>query len=200
MNREFLILVIAYLLGAIPFGFILVKATTGSDIRKAGSGNIGATNVFRKSRTIGVLTLLLDAGKGSLAVMLGGWLSGGDLVWQSAAAVAAIAGHVFTVFLGFKGGKGVATGFGAFLTLTPAPVLTTMIVFFLTAGLMRYVSLASILATAAYPLWVYLYGEPQVAFWAALAGSSLIVAKHHQNIRRLLKGKEHKFALGDRSG
>ncbi len=194
-----LILALSYLLGSIPFGYLLTKAFTGTDIRKAGSGNIGATNVFRKNRVVGVLTLLLDAGKGYLAVAVAGWLGGG-VGWQCGAAVAAIVGHVFTVFLVFKGGKGVATGFGAFLALTPVPVGTTMVVFFLTAALTRYVSLASILATAAYPLWVYLYHEPSIAFWAAMIGAMLIIAKHHQNIRRLLAGTEAKFPLGGRSG
>ncbi|MBZ5499309.1 MAG: glycerol-3-phosphate 1-O-acyltransferase PlsY [Acidobacteriia bacterium] len=199
MKPEYLIPILGYFLGSIPFGYVLVKTTTGADIRKAGSGNIGATNVFRKSRAIGILTFLMDAGKGYLAVVAAGWL-GGDVRWQAAAAVASILGHVFTVFLGFKGGKGVAVGFGAYLALTPAAAGTTMIVFLLTTALTRYVSLASILATAAYPLWVYLYHKPSIVFWSAVIGSALIVAKHHQNIRRLLSGKEHKFALGDRSG
>lgn len=192
-----LILALSYFLGSIPFGYLLTKATTGTDIRKAGSGNIGATNVFRKNRAVGILTLLLDIGKGYLAVAAAGWLGGGTS-WQCAAAVAAIVGHVFTVFLVFKGGKGVATGFGAFLALTPAPAGTTIIVFFLAAFATRYVSLASILATAAYPLWVYLYHGPRLVFWAAMIGSILIIAKHYKNIRRLLAGKETKFALGGR--
>jgi glycerol-3-phosphate acyltransferase PlsY len=155
MKLVYLIPLLSYLLGSIPFGYILVRATAGKDIRKAGSGNIGATNVFRQNKAVGVLTFLLDAAKGYVAVLAAGWM-GGDIGWQAVAAVASIAGHVFTMFLAFKGGKGVATGFGAFLSLTPASAATTMIVFFLTAILTRYVSLASILATAAYPLWAYL--------------------------------------------
>jgi glycerol-3-phosphate acyltransferase PlsY len=199
MRPEYLIPVVGYFLGSIPFGFILVKASTGTDIRKAGSGNIGATNAFRKNHWIGILTFLLDAGKGYLAVLAAGWL-GGDVKWQAAAALASILGHVFTVFLGFKGGRGVAVGFGSYLALTPWAVCTTMIVFFLTLLLARYVSLASILATAAFPLWVYLYRQPSIAFWAAVIGSALIIAKHHQNIRRLLLGTESKFGRGSRSG
>ena len=198
MKVEFLIPLLGYFLGSIPCGYLLVRLTTGADIRQAGSGNIGATNVFRKSKVVGLLTFILDAGKGYVAVLLAGWL-GGDVGWQAIAAVSAILGHIFTLFLGFKGGKGVATGFGAFLALTPASAGTTMIVFFLTAAAARYVSLASILATAAYPLWVYLYHEPWIVFWAAMIGSALIIAKHHQNIRRLIAGTEHKFGLGSRS-
>lgn len=198
MKIEFLIPLLGYLLGSIPFGYLLVRLTTGTDIRQAGSGNIGATNVFRKSKIVGLLTFVLDAGKGYFAVLIAGWLGVG-VGWQAVAAVTAILGHIFTLFLGFKGGKGVATGFGAFLALTPASAGTTMIVFFLTAAWARYVSLASILATAAYPLWVYLYHEPLIVFWAAVIGAALIIAKHHQNIRRLIAGTEHKFDFASRS-
>ncbi len=198
MRPEYLIPLIGYFLGAIPFGYILVRITMGTDIRSSGSGNIGATNAFRKSPWIGILTFVLDGGKGSLAVLVAGWL-GHDIRWQAAAALASILGHIFTVFLRFKGGRGVAVGFGAFFALTPLAAGTTMVVFFLTAVLTRYVSLASILATAAYPLWVYLYHQPAVALVASLIGAGLIIVKHHENIRRLLSGKERKFALGNRS-
>jgi glycerol-3-phosphate acyltransferase PlsY len=199
MNLLTLVPPLGYLLGAIPFGYLLTRWASGADIREEGSGNIGATNVFRKNRMVGVLTLLLDAGKGAAAVYIAAWLGGHD-GWQAAGAVAAIAGHVFTVFLRFRGGKGVATGFGAFLALTPLSVSTTMIVFFLTAFLTRYVSLASILATAAYPVWVFLYHEPAVVLWAAITGSALIIVKHRPNIRRLLAGTESRFAIGGRPG
>lgn len=194
----YLIPLLAYLLGSIPFGYILVKVSSGSDIRKAGSGNIGATNVYRKSRGIGILTLLLDAGKGYLAVVAAAWLGGGP-EWQAIAAVAAIAGHLFTVFLRFKGGKGVATGCGAYLAISPAAVATTLLVFVLTVAITRYISLASILATAAFPLWAYLYHDPAPYIAGAMAGALLIIARHHQNIRRLLAGTESKFVRGDRS-
>jgi len=120
MKLVYLIPLVAYLLGSIPFGFLIVRLVHGADVRKQGSGNIGATNVYRKSRTAGILTLLLDGGKGYLAVLAAAWMSG-DVVWQAAAAVAAIVGHVFTVWLGFKGGKGVATGCGAYLAISPLP-------------------------------------------------------------------------------
>jgi glycerol-3-phosphate acyltransferase PlsY len=198
MNLGILIPLQGYLLGSIPFGFLIVKLTQGTDVRKVGSGNIGATNVYRKSRWAGILTLLLDGGKGYLAVLIAAWL-GGDRQWQSIAAVSAIIGHIFTIFLGFKGGKGVATGCGAYLAVSPSAVLTTLAVFVLTVSLSRYISMASILATAAFPLWAYLYREPAGVILWAIIGSALIVAKHHQNIRRLFSGSESKFALGRRS-
>jgi acyl phosphate:glycerol-3-phosphate acyltransferase len=199
MERDYLIPVIGYLLGSIPFGFLIVRVTAGADIRKQGSGNIGATNVFRKSRWAGVGTLLLDGGKGYLAVLIARWM-GGDPAWQAIAALAAILGHVFTVWLRFKGGKGVATGCGAYMAICPAAVVTTLVVFVLTVAVTRYISLASILATGAFPLWAYLYGEPaSVLLWGAL-GASVIILKHHQNIRRLFAGTESKFASGSHAG
>lgn len=198
MHPEYIIPVISYLLGSVPFGFLLVKFSGGRDIRSFGSGNIGATNVFRKSRLTGILTLLLDAGKGCLAVVLADGL-GGDPAWQAIAAVAAIIGHIFPLWLKFKGGKGVATGCGAFLVLSPIAVLTTLGFFALVLIVTRYISAASIAATAMYPVWAYLYGyPPRILFWAAV-GALLIVAKHHQNIRRLFSGTENKFMSGTRS-
>jgi glycerol-3-phosphate acyltransferase PlsY len=197
MRLEYLIPLVSYLLGSIPFGYILVRSTEGKDIRTLGSGNIGATNVFRRSRLAGILTFLLDAGKGYLAVVLAGWM-GGSLEWQAIAAVFAVIGHVFTVWLRFKGGKGVAAGCGAFLALSPLAVATTIGLFVLVLLLTRYVSIASIAATAFFPFWAYLYGEPApVLIWSAL-GAALIVVKHHQNIRRLISGTENRLAMGAR--
>lgn len=199
MKIEFLVPLIGYLLGSIPFGFLIVRLTAGADIRKQGSGNIGATNVFRKSRWGGIITLLLDGGKGYVAVLVARWM-GTDPAWQTIAALAAIVGHVFTVWLRFKGGKGVATGCGAYLAISPAAVATTLGVFVLTVALTRYISLASVLATGAFPLWAYLYGEPRAVLLWGTIGASVIILKHHQNIRRLLSGAESKFAFGSRSG
>jgi acyl phosphate:glycerol-3-phosphate acyltransferase len=194
---EYLIPVIAYLLGSIPFGYLLVKVFKQEDIRMQGSGNIGATNVYRKSRWAGVVTLLLDAAKGYAAVAAAAWLGGG-LSWQAAAAFAAIAGHVFTVWLGFKGGKGVATGCGAYMALSPAAVGVAAIVFIVILAMTRYVSLASILSSIAFPIAVCLSGQHRSACaWVAL-GAILIVARHHKNIQRLCVGNELKFALGKR--
>jgi acyl phosphate:glycerol-3-phosphate acyltransferase len=198
MKLVYLVPLAGYLLGSIPFGFLLVKLSQGADVRKQGSGNIGATNVFRKSRWAGIMTLLLDGAKGYFAVVVAGWM-GGDVAWAGVAAVAAIFGHVFTIWLGFKGGKGVATGCGAYLAISPLAVGTTLALFVAVVVLTRYVSLASILATGAFPFWALLYHEPAPAIQWAVVGSALIVAKHHQNIRRLLSGTEHKFALGSGS-
>jgi len=198
MRMVYLIPLVAYLLGSIPFGYLLVKSAQGKDIRSYGSGNIGATYVFRTSRAAGILTLLLDAGKGYMAVLAAAWL-GGSLEWQAAAALAAVIGHVFTVWLGFKGGKGVATGCGAYLAILPLAVSTTLAVFVLVLILTRYISASSIAATALFPLWAYLYGAPgAVSLWA-LAGAALIILKHHQNIRRLISGTENKLVFGTRS-
>lgn len=198
MRLEYLIPLVSYLLGSIPFGYLLIRSTEGKDIRTLGSGNIGATNVFRKSRLAGILTFVLDAGKGYLAVVLAGWL-GGSLEWQAIAAVFAVIGHVFTAWLRFKGGKGVAAGCGAFLAISPLALVTTLGLFVLLLLLTRYVSVASLAATAFFPLWAYLYGEPApVLIWSAL-GALLIIAKHHQNIRRLLSGTENKLVMGTRS-
>ena len=199
MRLEYLIPLIGYLLGSIPFGYILVKSTEGKDIRSMGSGNIGATNVFRRSRLAGALTFALDAGKGYLAVVLAAWLSDGDLQWKAVAALAAIIGHVFTVWLLFKGGKGVATGCGAYFALAPVAVLTTLVFFVLILILTRYISLASIGATGLFPFWAYVFGfPPAVLIWGSV-GALLIIAKHHQNIRRLFSGTESKLVLGTRS-
>ncbi len=198
MRIEYLIPLVAYLLGSIPFGYLLVKYTEGKDIRSFGSGNIGATNVFRKSRLAGVLTLLLDAGKGYLAVLLAGWLADG-IEWQVAAAVFAIIGHVFTIWLRFKGGKGVAAWCGVNLALSPLAFLATLGLFILILFLTRYVSAASIGATVLFPLLAYLCGEPASLIWGTVLGGVLIIARHHQNLRRIFNGTENKFVLGTRS-
>lgn len=198
MRPEYLIPLLAYLLGSIPFGYLLVRSAEGKDIRSLGSGNIGATNVFRRNRLSGILTLMLDAGKGYLAVLLAGWLGGG-LEWQAAAALFAIMGHIFTIWLRFKGGKGVATGCGAFLAVSPPAVLTTLGLFVLILLVTRYISAASIAATAFFPVWAFLYGQNSLVLLWMVLGSVLIIAKHHQNIRRLLSGTENKFVLGTRS-
>ena len=194
MRPEYLIPLLSYLLGSIPCGYLLVRCMKGQDIRAFGSGNIGATNVFRKSRLTGILTLLLDAGKGYLAVALAGWL-GGNMEWHAIAAISAIVGHIFTVWLKFKGGKGVATGCGAFLALSPWAVLTTLVSFVVILILTRYISAASIIATAFFPFLALIYGEPVPVLLWTIPGVLLIIVKHHQNIRRLFAGTENKFVV-----
>src|SRR5271154_4278260 len=165
-----LALAAAYLIGSIPFGFLLVKWKTGADVRAAGSGNIGATNVLRTTgRGAGVATLVLDLAKGFFAVWLAGYLTGEYPLWMSAAALAVMAGHAFPVFLKFKGGKAVASFIGAFLYLTPLPLGAVLIVFAITVAATGHISAGSILAAATFPLGVWMILHPPVeVFLAAL--------------------------------
>jgi len=193
-------LLLAYLLGAIPFGYILVKWKTGGDVRGAGSGNIGATNVLRTAgRTVGVLTLLLDIAKGYVAVWSAGRLTGGDVRWMAAAAVVVMLGHAYTVFLSFRGGKAVASFVGAFLCLTPLALAAVLVVFVAVVAWSRYISLGSIVAAAAFPLAVWMISG---LIWpvevAALLSAAFIIYKHSSNIQRLHDGSEHVFTFGAR--
>ncbi|MGA2046371.1 MAG: glycerol-3-phosphate 1-O-acyltransferase PlsY [Terracidiphilus sp.] len=198
-----LVFAVAYLLGSIPVGYLLVRLFRHQDIRTAGSGNIGATNVLRAGgKGLGAATFLLDMLKGSSAVYIGGvlgiLLAPDALVrnMQALAALSGVLGHVFPVWLRFKGGKGVATGFGVFLVAAPTSALAAITVFIVVLLLTRYVSLASILGAASFPLFAFLlvHGERPPFFMAVqFAVSLLIIAKHHQNIRRLLTGTESRF-------
>ncbi|MGO9228491.1 MAG: glycerol-3-phosphate 1-O-acyltransferase PlsY [Bryobacteraceae bacterium] len=193
-------LLLAYLLGAIPFGYILVKWKTGGDVRGAGSGNIGATNVLRTAgRTVGVLTLLLDIAKGYVAVWSAGRLTGGDVRWMAAAAVVVMLGHAYTVFLSFRGGKAVASFVGAFLCLTPLALAAVLVVFVAVVAWSRYISLGSIVAAAAFPLAVWLIsGLVWPIETAALLSAASIIYKHSSNIKRLRAGTESVFSFGAR--
>ncbi|HXG94476.1 MAG TPA: glycerol-3-phosphate 1-O-acyltransferase PlsY [Blastocatellia bacterium] len=193
----------AYLLGSIPFGYLLVKYvfTSGEDVRRVGSGGIGATNVTRRAGLkAGLLTYLFDVAKGTVAVMMMRLVANDDYLWIGAAAVAAIVGHIFPVFLKFRGGKGVATGVGVYLALAPLSVITTLALWAAIVYSTRYVSLGSIIATAAVPLWTWLYyglvwpsEHLSALIIIAIAGCALIVAKHHENINRLMRGTENKI-------
>jgi glycerol-3-phosphate acyltransferase PlsY len=193
-----LAVIAAYLIGGIPFGYLLVKLRTGEDVRTAGSGNIGATNVLRTSgRLLGVATLLLDIAKGWLAVWLAAWLSNGDVRWMTLAAVAVVAGHAFPPMLGFKGGKAVASFIGAFLYLTPLPLLAVLVVFTVTVASTRYISAGSVLAAGLFPLAVWMIAHPPVivTLAAALCGW-FIVWRHKSNLARLRDGTENVFRFG----
>jgi len=197
MPTQLLILAASYLLGSIPFGYLLVRVIYGEDVRNIGSRNIGATNVSRKSPALGIMTLVLDALKGSAAVLLALKLSGATPYRaMSLAALCAVIGHIFPIWLKFRGGKGVATGLGAFAIIAPKAVLLAAGIFFLVVLSFRYVSLGSIISVAAFPILAWLlhsYGNPWMPLVFMSVASLLIVAKHHENIRRLLAGTEHRF-------
>jgi len=193
---------VAYVLGSIPFGLILVRVLLGKDVRLTGSGNIGATNVARSGGAkLGVATLLLDALKGYFAVLLASLVSlrvaGIDLgLAASLAALCAILGHVFPAWLRFRGGKGVATAVVAFVGLAPRAILVVFAVFLVTVLISRYVSLGSIIASAVFPLLAFfLYrNQSSPAGLAVMLGASLlIILKHKANIRRLLDGTENRL-------
>jgi glycerol-3-phosphate acyltransferase PlsY len=195
-----LALAIAYLLGAVPFGYLLVKLKTGRDVRTEGSGNIGATNVLRTmGRWAGVLVLLLDIAKGFVAVWIAGALSGRSPVWMSGAALAVMAGHAFPVFLKFRGGKAVASCVGAFLCLAPGALLASLVVFVLVVARSRFISLGSIAAAATLPLAVWLLGRPHWTVTAASAiAGAFVIWRHRGNIARLRAGTENVFSFGGR--
>jgi glycerol-3-phosphate acyltransferase PlsY len=189
------VLVVAYLLGAIPFGYLLVKWKTGADVRAAGSGNIGATNVMRTTgRAAGVVTLLLDIAKGYAAVWIAGRLTGHDVLWMSAAALAVMAGHAYPVFLGFKGGKAVASFVGAFLCLTPWALAVEIIVFVVVVARTRHISMGSIIGAATLPLAVWLVMKaPLPAVAASAIAGAFVIYRHSSNIKRLRLGTENVF-------
>src|SRR5579885_3479706 len=191
-----LAILIGYLLGAVPMGFLLVKLKTGKDIRASGSGNIGATNVQRTSgNALGAATLVFDIGKGFLAAWLAGWLTNDSPGWTSAAALAVIGGHAYPVFLGFKGGKAVASFIGAFLYLSPLPLAAVLVVFLAVVAATRHISAGSITGAALFPLGVWLIDHPPLpVFLAALAAGAFIVYRHRSNIQRIRAGKENVFA------
>ncbi len=202
--RALIVIAAAYFLGSIPFGYLIVKLLAGADVRETGSGGTGATNVSRRAgKLAGVLTLLLDAAKGAAAVLLASWLlltNNAMDALVAGAAFAVILGHCFPVWLGFRGGKGVATGVGVFLVLAPWSLMGAGLIFLAVVSLTRYVSLGSITAAALFPLLVSLQHyrvKPLPGFTYVLAvavvGGGLIIFMHRANIGRLLAGTEGKF-------
>jgi glycerol-3-phosphate acyltransferase PlsY len=225
MWRALVIAALSYLLGSIPFGYLLVRIFRGEDVRRSGSGNIGATNVSRKSPALGVLTLLLDALKGSAAVAVGIILSPPVFerisipqipwrlvlppsspefaIWAALGAVFAVMGHMFPLWLRFRGGKGVATGLGSFAMIAPKAVLVAALIFIVLVLAFRYVSLGSVVAVAAFPFFALLlheYGNSWLALGFMSIASLLIIVKHHGNIRRLLAGTENRFGSRLKAG
>jgi glycerol-3-phosphate acyltransferase PlsY len=205
-----IVAVIAYLLGSIPFGYLLVKIFRGEDIRLSGSGNIGATNVARSgAKGLGAATLALDTLKGLLAVWLASALAGskynlcGDFIvhpyvpalrLMAVGALFAVLGHIFPVWLKFKGGKGVATALGVFILLFPKAILIALGIFILVVALSRYVSLGSIVGAIAFPIVGWFFYHPDwISMLLASAVSLVIILKHHKNIRHLLAGDENRF-------
>jgi len=187
-------LIIGYIIGASPFGYWVGRIFGKIDVRQYGSGNIGATNVARcMGIGWGVLVFALDVGKGVGAVLVGQAFGGtaGALL----GGIGAILGHSFTFWLGFKGGKGVATGLGVFGALLGKAVGLAFIVWLIVFLLTRYVSLASISAAIALPFFAYLIGYRGALLYASIAAALLIVARHHTNIKRLLRGEEKKFSF-----
>jgi acyl phosphate:glycerol-3-phosphate acyltransferase len=195
-----LAVLIAYLLGAIPFGFLLVKFTKGADVRASGSGNIGATNVLRTTGPAeAAATLILDIAKGFVAVWLAAKLTDDAPLWTGLAALAVMAGHAFPVFLQFKGGKAVASFIGAFLYLTPLPLAVSLLLFVIAVAATRHISAGSILAAGTFPLgvWMILHPPMEVTLAALIAGT-FVVYRHRDNIARLRAGTESVFSWNKR--
>jgi glycerol-3-phosphate acyltransferase PlsY len=207
MLTRLIVVASAYLVGAIPFGFLLVKHvfTEGEDVRKIGSGGTGATNVSRRAGpAAGLLTYFLDVAKGVAALWLMRQVTD-DFFWLGAAGLAAMLGHVFPVYLRFRGGKGVATGFGVFAMLSPLAAVTALLVWVLVVLISRYVSLASMVAAASVPLLTLAYHSwlsPTAGIEAVIVteilGAALVIGKHHENIGRLIRGTESR--VGARTG
>ena len=192
MRTISIIAALSYLLGSIPFGYLLVRIFRGEDVRQSGSGNIGATNVSRKSPVLGIVTLLLDGLKGTASVALAYLIAGGRTA-MAMAALFAVLGHIFPVWLKFRGGKGVATGLGSFLVVTPKAVLVAAGIFVAVVIIFRYVSLGSIIAVGSLPLLAYgmhAYGDAPMVLVLIAFTCLLIIARHHENIRRILAGTE----------
>lgn len=183
----------SYLVGAIPFG-LLVGKLAGIDVRTAGSGNIGATNVNRLlGKRLGLVTLLLDCLKGFLPIFISSRFisaGSGQSTWVLLCGIMAVVGHMFPIYLGFKGGKGVATGLGVFLFLSLPAIGISLLVFIGVVAVTGFVSAGSLLASILFPLWLWLLGQPAGVILTGFVIALLIWIKHHENIGRLIRGQE----------
>ena len=196
MINDIAVFLIFYLVGSIPFSYIVTRLKTGKDIRDMGSGNVGATNVLRTTgKGAGLLALILDVAKGAVAVGIS-YLAGGNERTAAIAGFAAMIGHSYPVFLRFRGGKSVATGAGAFLLLAPLAILSSIGVFAAVVAIFRIVSLGSVLAAAAFPLFTWLYGARRGVVICGALAAALILYRHRSNIVRLIRGTERK--IGDK--
>lgn len=195
-----LVLVVAYLIGGIPFGYLLVRLKTGRDVRSMGSGNIGATNVLRTTgRAIAIVTLLLDIAKGYFAVWFAAWLTHDSPEWMSAAALAVMAGHAYPIFLKFHGGKAVASFIGAFLYLTPIPLFATLVLFVIVVAATKHISMGSITMAGSLPLAVWLIEHPPIpVLLASIVAGIFIIYRHRENIARIRAGNENVFHFARR--
>jgi len=197
--------VAAYLLGSIPFGLLVAHVFGGKDVRKSGSGNIGAANVSRVVGPFaGILTLLLDAAKGSVAVLGAARLTGDSATWMMLAGICALLGHCFPLWLDFRGGKGVATAAGVFLMLCPLAMFSALALFILVVAFWRFSSLGSLAAAAAIPLLMYFlwaphHAPPLIITFGSLGISTLVIYKHDANMQRLIQGTEPKFSFHKKS-
>ena len=190
----YLSILLGYLIGSLPIGYLVTQGTRGVDLRRVGSGNVGAANVYRTSGLgVAIAVMLADAGKGAAAVLLGG---GG--VGSVVAGVAAVTGHVYPVWLGFRGGKGVATACGVFSILTPLATLVAFAVFVLTVSITRFVSMGSVLASVALPPTAYATGSGAATVMSASLVALLIISRHRTNLARLRRGTERGFATRER--
>jgi len=206
VNSLWLLPPAGYLMGSIPFGYLIVLATKGTDVRASGSGNIGATNVNRVAGFgAGAVTLLLDVAKGYFAVWLADRVSTGDITWMAVTGLAAVVGHMFSVWLRFRGGKGVATALGVFVPLCWMAVAAAAVVWVVVVSIWRYVSLGSVAAAALLPVCMYLlyapgthHAPPLSVSCSTAIVSILIIVKHRENIRRLLAGTENRLKAGGR--
>jgi glycerol-3-phosphate acyltransferase PlsY len=191
------VIVTTYLIGSIPFSFLVARAFGVADVRRVGSGNVGATNVLRNAgKPAGAVALVLDVAKGALAVALALRLAPGHPVLPAVAAAAAVVGHVYPVWLGLRGGKGVATGLGAFAVLEPTAALITLPIFGLAVATTHFASLGSVVGAVSLAVLTLFFRGPDPVALAALATAALILFRHRSNLRRILDGTERRLDAG----